>query len=458
MRSQRNRGLPSKCYAPAFFAFGDSWFQYTFHGGWLRSSVLLLAGAVMLLGCATRPFALATPIGPRAADYFERFQILDVQTFRNAESSGQAPTGGLQHIEVDLPFGTEFVVPVLQGWRLIMEPATSGDTQYGFSVVTLSPEHWELPSSPGTPARTQLAYSGFITNGGGRNHFSAFTDYSLIFLRRADSPLVPISGALPETLELFMETGEFPRRGGLADAMLPHTESGTLSLPAPATRAITALQGFVIGFGAHESPIAPAVEAPRIPRTDRPFKEASVRTRIEDFDSRTGARSIMFTADHLLKDRNGDDSWFVGSNYGILAFAPTPQLDSARVTSVEIVGFLNRTTALRGSPGEGMLTEIVEVDVPGDTDDVIPLVLNWALGYGELVQDPDTSTILWNRAEQNFGVGQVGVYLRSLRRGPTPQFKRATLVVSIGLRDHGVNDQWFGTTSYTLLCVREKRR
>jgi hypothetical protein len=423
----------------------------------LRRLIALLAITFLVPAYAARPSLLPTPIGPRAADYFERFQILDVRSFRDVENTGRGPHEGLQYIPIALPPGTEFIVPVLQGWRLVMEPTGSGDTRYGFGVIALFPEDWDLPDRPDV-REPQLAYSGGLFNSSGRNRFSAFADYSLMFLRRMDRPLVPIAGPAPQPLELFKLTGEFARGGGLADARSPYTESGSVSLPAPATHAISAFQGFVIGFGRHESPIAPAVEAPRRPSTNRPFKEASVRTRIGEIDPVRGASTVTFTADHLLKDRNGDDPWFVGSDFSVLAFAPQPQLDSAGVASVEIAGFLNRVTRLNGSPGEGLLTDVFEVDVPADTDDVIPLVRGWALGYGDLVQDPNTATIIWDRTEQNFGVGQVGVFVRGLREGPTPLFKRATLVVSIGLRDRGVNDAWFGNIAYTLLCVREKRR
>ena len=91
--------------------------------------------------------------------------------------------------------------------------------------------------------------------------------------------------------------------------------------------------------------------------------------------------------------------------------------------------------------------------VPAETDMVVPLLSGWSLGYGELLIDPEPGDLLWGGTTNQFGVGQVSVLVVGLSAGPTPEFKQASILVTLGLRDQGGDDYWFGSVDYTLLCL-----
>lgn len=413
--------------------------------------LLLLAPLLLLTGCGVGTWTLATPIGPRSADYFEEFHIIGVE--RDQWIFRTRPPDGYETRTIEVPAGTEFVVPVLEGWELRFgTPDEARGQNFGLAAVSLLPGRWELPSDPASPSEVRLVFTGLLSDLGSDDEYTARIWYSLIFLRRAVDPLVPADGATIRRLGVVNVQSAFFKETGLATSGGLRSTT-TLDVPAITTTVVPALRGFVLGYGEYTGPISPHVNRPEAP-ADRPLHFAQAIANVNPFEPSTGARRpVTVGATFTLTDGSHSDPWYAALDASVLALAPQSDIDAAGVPGLRVHGFASRKVTLRGTEEGTVVSEDFEVDMPAAATDAIPLMQSWRLNNGQMLEDPTAGLLVWSGYERPFGVGQLGIQLLGVRPGPTPAFRRARLRVSGRVHDSTLHPHWEAYVSLNLLFL-----
>ena len=124
-----------------------------------------------------------------------------------------------------------------------------------------------------------------------------------------------------------------------------------------------------------------------------------------------------------------------------------------------ILGVLNRnTSSLKRANATEPFQEGVRVDVPVGTELIIPTIRGFGAGYGRT--DPEDlsggGSFTWHAADHHLGVLYLNVQVVDINapdNSTTPPSQSASLTVTALLADDNLDDQWFGTINYTLLCL-----
>lgn len=95
-------------------------------------ALVIALALVMVEGCATARRDFETPQGSRSGDQFGPWIVLGVLN-RSTSSLNQPSAYNVweEQITVDVPVGTQIIVPVMRGWVLGAGSATPPDTSLG---------------------------------------------------------------------------------------------------------------------------------------------------------------------------------------------------------------------------------------------------------------------------------------------------------------------------------------
>ena len=176
----------------------------------LWRSVALILGAVLLSGCETRPREFETPIGPVEGDLFEQLQILGVSYKITATLNQRRGRTVVETIDIEVPVGTQVIIPVLRSWRLAygeIDPDTFEahtfepgewnykDHNYGFGQVNISVLDINAPDFSVTPARqtATIFVSLLLADYNADDRWFGAVAYSLIYLGRPVAPVAVLS-------------------------------------------------------------------------------------------------------------------------------------------------------------------------------------------------------------------------------------------------------------------------
>lgn len=159
----------------------------------------LLVAMAFLSGCATGPRPLETPSGPSTADATGPFTVIGV--ISRATSTLNRPNANpyfAEDVLVQVPTGTELIVPAVRGWRLgfgSLEPAdlsvnpapetswNADDHYFGSALVNVYVKDVNAPDASGSQSATvtvQIALHDI----NGDDPWWGLVNYSLICLKR----------------------------------------------------------------------------------------------------------------------------------------------------------------------------------------------------------------------------------------------------------------------------------
>ena len=179
----------------------------------LWRSVALILGAVFLSGCETRSREFETPAGMVEGDLFEQLLILGVSSKATATLNQRGGNVVEDTIDIEVPVGTQVIIPALRGWRLAygeIDPDTfeghtfersgwiSKDHHYGFGLVNIFVEDINAPDFSVTPARqtATIVVSLVLADDSADDRWFGIVNYNLIYLGRPVEPvaILPFGG------------------------------------------------------------------------------------------------------------------------------------------------------------------------------------------------------------------------------------------------------------------------
>lgn len=398
-----------------------------------------------------RTLGLPTPLGPRAVDRFERFDVIGLGETVQLGFVGRPP-GPPEYHSIEVPPGTEFIVPIIEGWRLAyFRPAR--DHNIGLALCNVVPEGWEVPPRTSEPPHVRLTWGAAVADGRAEDRFTATIRFSLLYLRRAEAAYVPAPPSI-SPLEIVLQRAEAFRGTGLSGSSRPFMETASSRIPAVASSVVPAMSGFLLGYGDYDGPMSPHLAQPAVAAAHG-LHSASAGSVVARLGTPTGeTRQLEIRAALLLRDAAADKPWYGALDVNLLAFAAREAVLSSGHPTVAIVGLLARGVVLAGVEGAAVASETFTVDVPAATTDAVPLLFHWSANHGELVQDRHTGSAIWDRKDRRFGVAQVGVQVLGLRPGPVATLRRAHIRVSARLHDGVAAADWEASVGFTLLCLQ----
>jgi hypothetical protein len=164
---------------------------------------------IMMAGCSTVPLGVETPKGTRPGDVFGRMEILGFSSkltrTLNQKNQGNQPLLFIEHATINVPVGTEFIVPSIKGWWLSygsLEPADFGDgrvswitTDHNFGLATVNVNVLDIdaPDMSATPP-TQTAKIDIemrLCDVDHEDDWFGFVSYDLLFLAKQKVKLDP---------------------------------------------------------------------------------------------------------------------------------------------------------------------------------------------------------------------------------------------------------------------------
>jgi hypothetical protein len=170
------------------------------HGLFLLTALLALAFS----GCTTVPQDIETPSGPVRGDLFEPMQVLGVA--RRLTRTGNRPNAATQFnetIDINIPVGTETIVPALEGWMVGFghaEPENIGevdsftwhtdDHNFGLAGVSIKVIDINAPNTRVTPPTQTAQIKVFIhlSDKAPDDRWFGVVRYSLMYLGRQPPP------------------------------------------------------------------------------------------------------------------------------------------------------------------------------------------------------------------------------------------------------------------------------
>lgn len=420
----------------------------------IKAIYALLLATLILSGCQTAT-PIRTPIGPIAADHFGAMDIIGITEQTVFSYVGPFADTFLTD-EITIPAGTEFAVPILSGWRLWHGDTPQGieEMRFGqYSIGFVSPS-WTYPGNPSLDITSYVPTSSIFSNGFVDTVTGIEQTYQILFLRRSEGSNVPLPpGGPAEQWRLTGEDAIFPKAFGVNNGTTPAVLEEQIRVPADTTRIISALQGYTLGFGENVGPLGPAVRLPA-DVDEHNVQRMEVVARVSEGED---ASSRNISTELLLRDGDGSEPWYGAADFIFLSAKPE---DGSPGPYFRIVGISGRKNSYQeqeglGEPSErpGYFQESYSAWAPANADVAIPLISTLRLGYGQLLIDPQTSEMLWRLDSQPHGVSQSSIYATGMRTGPTPEFKRANFLATLGLRNNEADDDWFGTLGYTILYL-----
>ena len=174
-----------------------------------------LALTIVLYGCASEPKPFETPAGASEGQQFGDMEIIGIAnhatTSLNRPNFFNPPFD--EDVTIDVPVGTEFIIPSIRGWRLVYGELTpnsvdahldkpgatalwkSADHHFGQGAVNVFVEDVNAPDLSVTPPKqtARLKVSMGLSDFNGDDRWFGLVNYSLIFLKRRTPPLAGIS-------------------------------------------------------------------------------------------------------------------------------------------------------------------------------------------------------------------------------------------------------------------------
>lgn len=143
-----------------------------------------------------------------------------------------------------------------------------------------------------------------------------------------------------------------------------------------------------------------------------------------------------------------------------IATVEGPAISGIISRPLEIIGVLHLSTTSGNVPNaeQGSHFVTATVEVPVGTAVIVPALKGWLLGFGEAQPssaNPDTH-IDWSNSDHNFGLGSVEVSVTRIDPPNTttqPPTQTAEISVRFLLGDDNLDDPWFGSADFTLLCL-----
>jgi len=169
--------------------------------------VLCLLTVFLIAGCATAPKDFETPTGPMPAEQFGSMEIIGIIN-RSTTSLNESKSnpGFSEEVTVEVPVGTEFIIPSVRGWSLAygeLDPNTveahiglanaswkSEDHHFGISNVNIFVKDINAPDLSANPPK-QTAMLDVSLNLGDYNlddKWFGEVNYTLLCLRRVPAP------------------------------------------------------------------------------------------------------------------------------------------------------------------------------------------------------------------------------------------------------------------------------
>lgn len=163
---------------------------------------MLLGMSALLGGCGTAPKDWESPLGPLGGDQFGAMEIIGISSKVTVTlNRPDARSAFVEDVTVDVPVGTEFIVPSIRGWRLAygsLEPDTiqghaadpnalwhSADRPFGVAAANVFVKDINAPDTSTNPA-TQTAVIEVTLDLADYNlddRWFGLVNYSLIFLK-----------------------------------------------------------------------------------------------------------------------------------------------------------------------------------------------------------------------------------------------------------------------------------
>jgi len=171
----------------------------------LHDLLRMPAICLIVAGCATAGRVLETPAAPRPADHVGPFEILGVISRSTCTlNRANAHTVFDETVNVNVPPGTELIVPAMRGWvagfgKIDPNDCTSNsvewgyvDHHFGFALLNVGVERINTTDTSTTPP-TQTAMirvQAHLTDDNGDDRWFGYINYTLICLgRRQVAPL-----------------------------------------------------------------------------------------------------------------------------------------------------------------------------------------------------------------------------------------------------------------------------
>jgi hypothetical protein len=160
------------------------------------STALQLLVILSLLGCSTRSAAIITPAGPVHGTLAGPLTILGIAT-ENTETGNQtsAPTVWTESVTIDVPVGTQAIVPAITGLNLSYgaknarsTPSSfvwdTADHHLGFQHASVIVTRINPPDPSGAHQTAEIQVQLFLRDVNGDDPWFGGVGYQLIFLGR----------------------------------------------------------------------------------------------------------------------------------------------------------------------------------------------------------------------------------------------------------------------------------
>jgi hypothetical protein len=169
---------------------------------------------IFLLSCSTISKNVETPTGPQPGDQFGNMTILGFSnkgtaSLNRSNAKDNGPTLGFaEDVTIDVPVGTQFIVPAVTGWRLNyggIDPNTEAahldtdpnvhpkwkteDHNWGMGQVNVSVKDVNAPDMSATPPKqtATIHISLILSDENGDDSWSGTVFYSLLYLGKTSN-------------------------------------------------------------------------------------------------------------------------------------------------------------------------------------------------------------------------------------------------------------------------------
>lgn len=170
---------------------------------------LFLSVVSLFLGCATAPKDLETPSGPVPGDQFGPMEIVGIIS-KSTTTLNQPNSNRIfeEEISIDVPVGTEIIIPAIRGWRLAygeVDPNTIeshigtsaqaprwtiDDHHFGFGLVNVFVKDVNAPDMRANPPKQTATIQVQLILGDDNldDRWSGMVNYNLICIKPSALP------------------------------------------------------------------------------------------------------------------------------------------------------------------------------------------------------------------------------------------------------------------------------
>lgn len=168
-----------------------------------RSLLPLVLGAASLAGCASTEKPWESPFGPLGGQQFAPMEVIGIASRATATLNRPNAQGTfIEDVTIDVPVGTEFILPAIRGWELAygeldpdtvdahvgLSPATwkASDRPFGGGGANILVKDINAPDTSVTPPKQSavIAVSLHISDYNRDDRWFGVVNYSLLFLKR----------------------------------------------------------------------------------------------------------------------------------------------------------------------------------------------------------------------------------------------------------------------------------